>query len=269
MRIPELDGMPRVVYEFDSADQLTGYMYPAMARAFRAGGVQLAAMFAYDMLETSSRNLGWQTHYLNLVYTPRKAMSAIIAAEVMRRLPRMRPYGQYPRNTRFGDFRISHDGDLGELVARDAFLYAGSTRSKPPDPSSLRRIAGYGSSPTVAYGGEGTYFLDKVRPGVWRLEVYPDAVPVRDPFEPPSPDKIVTRAIHRAWPMTLALPDLGDGFTVQPVRAGNPRTERAVGGRIRVTPGVYVLSTAGPVDLGTLPRYLGRLGFAEYHAPPP
>ena len=121
----------------------------------------------------------------------------------------------------------------------------------------------------MAYEGEGIYFLDKVRPGVWRLEVYPDAVPVRDPFEPPSPDKIVTRAIRRAWPMTLDLPDLGDTFTVQPVTAGNPRTERAVGGRFTVTPGVYVLSAAGPVDAATLPAHLGHLGFAEYHAPPP
>jgi hypothetical protein len=226
-------------------------------------------MFSYDMLGTASRNLGWQTHYLNLVYTPRKAMSAIIAAEAMRRLPRMRSYGRYPQNTRFGDFHVSHDGDLGELVARDAFLYAGSTRSRPPDPSALRRVAGYGSSSTVAYHGEGTYFLDKVRPGLWRLEVYPDAVPVRDPFEPPSPDKIVIRAIRRAWPMTLDLPDLGETFTVQPVTAGNSRTERAVGGRIVVTPGVYVLSAAGEADASTLPASLGHLGFAEYHAPPP
>src|SRR6266496_3183661 len=266
---PELAHLPRIVYEFDSPDLRTGTMYPAMARTFRAVGAQFAAMFAYDMLETASRNLGWQTHYLSLVYTPRKAMSAVIAAEAMRRLPRMRSYGSYPENTRFGDFHVSPDSDLGELVARDAFLYAGSTRSAPPDPSALRRIAGYGSSSTVTYQGEGIYFLDKVRPGLWRLEVYPDAVPVRDPFEPPSPDKIVTRAISRAWPMTLALPDLGDSFTVQPVTAGNPRTQQAERGRFTVTPGVYVLSAAGPVDLATLPGYVGHVGFAEYHVPPP
>ena len=265
----EIARLPRIVYEFDSPDLHTGTMYPAMARTFREVGTQFAAMFAYDMLQTASRNLGWQTHYLNLVYTPRKAMSAVIAAEAMRRLPRMRSYGRYPRNTRFGDFRVSHDGNLGELVARDAFLYAGSTRSTPPEPSALRRIAGYGSSPTAAYEGEGIYFLDKVRPGLWRLEVYPDAVPVRDPYEPPSPDKIVTRAIARSWPMRLDLPDLGDSFTVQPVAAGNPGTERAVSGRMSVTPGVYLLSAAGPVDVATLPAYLGYLGFAEYHAPPP
>jgi hypothetical protein len=266
---PELARLPRIVYEFDSPDLRTGTMYPAMARTFRAVGTQFAAMFAYDMLETASRNLGWQTHYLNLVYTPRKAMSAIIAAEATHRLPRLRSYGPYPENTRFGDFHVSADANLGELVARDAFLYAGSTRAAPPDSAALHRIAGYGSSPVVTYDGEGIYFLDKVRPGLWRLEVYPDAVPVRDPFEPPNPDKIVTRAISRAWPMTLALPDLGTAFTLQPITAGNPRTERAVAGRFTVTPGVYVLSAIGPVDVATLPPYMGRVRFAEYHAPPP
>ena len=71
MRMASLAGMPRLVYEFDSADQLTGTMYPAMAREFARHGVSLAAMFAYDMLLTSSRNLGWQTHVLNMVYTPK------------------------------------------------------------------------------------------------------------------------------------------------------------------------------------------------------
>ncbi len=257
----ELARLPRIVYEFDSPDLRTGTMYPAMARTMRSVGAQFAAMFAYDMLGTASRNLGWQTHYLNLVYTPRKAMSTIIAAEAMRRLPRLRSYGPYPGNTHFGDFRVSADSNLGELVARDAFLYAGSTRSRPPDLAALRRIAGYGSSSTVTYEGEGIYFLDKVRPGVWRLEVYPDAVPVRDPFEPPNPEKIVTRAIRRAWPMTLALPDLGASFTVQPITAGNAGPSRAAAGQFTVTPGVYVLSAAGPVDVTTVS--------AEYHAPPP
>jgi hypothetical protein len=276
---PELARMPRIVYEFDSPDLRTGTMYPAMARTMRSVGTQFAAMFAYDMLGTASRNLGWQTHYLSLVYTPRKAMSAIIAAEAMHRLPRMRSYGAYPQNTRFGDFHVSYDDDLGELVARDAFLYAGSTRAMPPDLAALRRIAGYGSSSTVTYDGEGIYFLDKVRAGLWRLEVYPDAVPVRDPFEPPSPGKIVTRAISRAWPMTVALPDLGGAFTVQRVTAGGAGTEprvtadgsaaaQAAAGRFTVTPGVYVLSASGSVDVATLPASLGNIGFAEYHAPP-
>jgi hypothetical protein len=264
---PELARLPRIVYEFDAPDLRNATMYPAMARTFRAVGAQFAAMFSYDMLRTASRNLGWQTHYLNLVYTPRKAMSAIIAAEAMRRLPRMRSYGPYPGNTRFGDVRLFPDRDVAELVAGDAFLHAGSTTSRPPDPAALRRIAGYGSSPLVEYEGAGVYFLDRVRAGLWRLEVYPDAVPVRDPFEPPSPDKIVTRAIHRAWPLTVRLPDLGDSFTLQPLPAGNAEPTRAAEGRVTVSPGVYVLSAAGAVDPATLPAYLGYLKFTEYHAP--
>jgi len=264
----DLARLPRIVYEFDSPDLRTGTMYPAMARTMRSVGAQFAAMFAYDMLGTASRNLGWQTHYLNLVYTPRKAMSAIIAAEAMRRLPRLQSYGSYPQNTHFGDFHVSADSNLGELVSRDAFLYAGSTASRPPDLAALRRIAGYGSSPVVTYDGVGVYFLDKVRPGVWRLEVYPDAVPVRDPFEPPNPEKVVTRAISRSWPMTIVLPDLGASFTAQPITAGNAQAGRATDGKITVTPGVYVLSNAGAVDLATLPARIGQLAFREYHAPP-
>jgi hypothetical protein len=265
---PEIAGLPRIVYEFDSPDLRNATMYPAMVRTLRRVGAQFAAMFAYDMLRTASRNLGWQTHYLNLVYTPRKAMSAVIAAEAMRRLPRMRDFGRYPGNTRFRDFRISAEEDLAELVAGDAFLYAGSTRSAPPEPASLRRVAGYGSSPVVSYQGEGVYFLDRVRDGVWRLEVYPDAVPVRDPFEPPSPGKVVTRAIARSWPMTVRLPELGNSFSVQPIAAGTGRVVTADAGRFQVRPGVYVLSAAGPIDFESLPGRLGNIGFAEYHAPP-
>ena len=265
---PEMAGMPRIVYEFDSPDLRTGTMYPATARTFRSVGTQFAAMFAYDMLGTASRNLGWQTHNLNLVYTPRMAMSAIIAAEAMRRLPRMQSYGSYPENTRFGDFHVDAAENLGELVARDAFLYAGSTSATPPDVAALKRIAGYGSSSAVRYEGEGIYFLDKVRDGLWRLEVYPDAVPVSDPFEPPNVAKVVTRVIHRSWPMVVTLPDLGNAFTVQPVAQGNASVTRASQGRFAVTPGVYVLSAHGRVAATSLPSTVGSLGFNEYHAPP-
>lgn len=268
MHMPELAGRPRIVYEFDSADLQSGDMYPAMVRTMREGGVQLAAMFAYDMLATASRNLGWQTHRLNLVYTPRKAMSAVIAAEVMRRLPSGVRYGPYPGNRTFGPFRVSHEENLSEMVASDAYMNAGATRTAPPNPAALRRVAGYGSSPVVAYEGEGAYFLDRVRAGVWRLELYPDAVDVDDPFETPSRDRIVTRAIHREWPMTISLPDLGPSFSVQAVTAGTTTPSRAVQGRVSLRPGVYVLSARGPVDRSTLPARIANLDFAEFHAPP-
>ena len=267
MRDSTIANLPRIVYEFDTPDLRTGYLYPAMARTFRAVGTQFAAMFAYDMLGTASRNLGWQTHYLNLVYTPRKALSAVIAAEAMKRLPRWKRYRGYPGNTRFGDFRVSYDENLGELAAPDAFLYDGDTRTAPPDPARLTRVAGYGSSPVVAYEGKGAYFLDKLGEGVWRLELYPDAVPVRDPYELPAADKIVTRAIWRAWPMTIRLPELGGGFRYEKIAGGSARGA-ATGATFTATPGVYVLRGPTANPRAPLPATVGRIGLREWHAPP-
>jgi hypothetical protein len=118
----------------------------------------------------------------------------------------------------------------------------------------------------VRYDGAGVYFLEKVRDGVWRLEVYPDAVPVRDPFEQPSPDKVVTRAIHRTWRMHVDVPDLGKTFTVSSL-AGGDASPRANDGSFDVRPGVFVLSADGPVERTSLPPRLGNIAFDEYHAP--
>jgi hypothetical protein len=290
---PELAGRPRIVYEFDQADLLSGYLYPAMARTFRTVGAQFATMFAYDMLRTAPYNLGWQTHYLNLVHTPRKAVSAIIAAEAMRRLPRMQSYGTYPDNLRFGDFRVSYEDDSSELNAANVFMNAGPTRSAARDPKALRRVVGMGSSGVVSYEGSGAYFLDEVRDGVWRLEVYPDQVMVRDPFEQPRPDKVVSRLLYRAWPMSVHLPDLGTRFFVTPIRvprdtvtagptdvafgtpaAGSaatapPSARRAENATFPVEPGVWLLTKGSHIDQTTLPARINRVGFDEYHVNPP
>jgi hypothetical protein len=265
---PEIAGRPRIVYEFDQPDLLTGYMYPAMARTFRSVGAQFAAMFAYDMLQTAPYNLGWQTHFLNLVHTPKKAVSAVIAAEVMRRQPRMRSYGHYPEDQRFGDFRLSYEDDMSELVAADAYMNAGATSTAARNLKTLQRVVGFGSSPIVSYEGSGAYFLDKVRDGVWRLELYPDQILVRDPFEQPRPDKIVSRLLNRSWPMDIHLPDLGEAFHAMPVKlwqgtAGASR--RAEQARFAVEPGVWLLSAAERVDPSSLPARIHRVAFDEYH----
>ncbi len=70
MKKIDLGPRSKFVYEFDAADLTCSYMYPAQVREFREGGVQWAAMFSYDMIATAPWNLGWQTHLLNLIYTP-------------------------------------------------------------------------------------------------------------------------------------------------------------------------------------------------------
>jgi hypothetical protein len=269
---PDLARRPRIVYEFDQADLVSGYLYPAMARTFRSVGTQFATMFAYDMLQTAPYNLGWQTHFLNLVHTPRKAVSAVIAAEAMRRLPRMKSYGRYPDSVTFGDFRVSYEGDMSELNADDAFMNAGATPSSPRNFKALQRIVGFGSSGVVSYEGSGAYFLDKVHDGLWRLEVYPDEVLVRDPFEQPRPDKVVSRLLYRRWPMRLVLPDLGSRFSVTPIKVPNEEGAavlRAENGAFPVQPGVWLLSRSDSVDRSKLPPRINRVGFGEYHVNDP
>ena len=80
-----MKGKSSIVYEFDSTDRADGIQIPAMVREFVRGGCQFIAMFSYDMLQTSSKNLGWETQFTNMVYTPRKAVSSMIAAEIVRR----------------------------------------------------------------------------------------------------------------------------------------------------------------------------------------
>jgi hypothetical protein len=264
---PELAKMSKIVYEFDQPDLSTSYMYPAMARTFRSVGAQFAAIFSYDMLATAAHNLGWQTHYMNMVFTPNKAVSGIIASEIMRTLPRGKSYGNYPQNTVFPPFRISYEEDLSEMITAEKFIYANSTKSKPDNVDQLKQIIGCGSSSIVDYEGKGIYFLDKVSEGVWRLEVHPDAVFRKDPFQMPSPDKIVSRAMARNWNMSLKIQDLGNSFTLKSINGSAKEDQTAQNGEIKIRPGVYILSKEKGIDLTKLPKTIVNLAMNEFVSP--
>ncbi|RYY04861.1 MAG: hypothetical protein EOO53_00630 [Gammaproteobacteria bacterium] len=264
----KISNKPRIVYEFDQGDLNTGYLFPAMARTYRSVGAQFAAVFAYDMLETAPYNLGWQTHFINLVHTPRQAVSAVIAGEAMRRLPRLQQYGNYPENTEFGDFSVDYATDSSLLNAPDAFINAGDTKVAPRKPAELSRLVGFGSSSIINYEGTGAYFLDKVRDGIWRLEVYPDEILVSDPFAQPRLDKIVSRLYFKSWPMTIKLPDLGARFNAEPLTlpAGSSGNKQvAKNSVINAAPGVWLLTKKTDVNSDSLPATINRVGFKEYH----
>lgn len=267
MKMSELKGLPRIVYEFDQPDLLSPTMYPAMIRTFRSVGAQFASIFSYDMLVSAKANLGWQTHFINFVYTPQKAVSAIIAAEAMRKLPLYKDYGSYPYNTTFGDFRVSHDQWLSEYVTDTTFMYAGDTPSTPPSPIKLNKIVGFGSSPVVQYSGQGSYFIDKIKNGIWRLEIYPDAVLTKDPFEKMSPDKIVSRLIFRNHSMQINLPDLGQEFSIVGVNEGNNLKASTFDGKIMVMPGVYTLTKQG-LEINDVPsEEVSGIPYKQYIVP--
>lgn len=242
---PRFKRKARIVYEFDSADIGRSYLYPAMARTFRKAGMQFATQFAYDPLYLAPYNTEYQTHYLNLAYAPQKALSMKVAAEAFRRVPLYQEYGAYPVNTAFAGIRISYAEDLAELVTEQKYFYTNHTSTRPPAPQSLEQIAGYGSSPIIDYPGQGAYFLDRLEPGVWRLEVFPDAIWVRDPFEKPSPKKRVSRIAWNEWPMRIDLPDLGGNFRALGLNDGNQFSGQADGRTLKIRPGAYLLTRSG------------------------
>ncbi len=268
MRAPELAKKAKIVYEFDAADVPGSYIYPAMARAFKSGGAQIAAQFQYDVLPLAPFNINWQTHYLNLVYTPNKAVSFIIAAEAFRRLPRLKTYGRYPESTRFGPFRVSYEEDLSEMVTEREFFYSNDTKTKPTTPEKLERIIGCGSSFVVQYEGTGAYFLEKLSRGVWRLEVYPDAVWVNDPYGRPSVEREVSRIYWRERRMKINLPDLGKDFIVEPLNEGNKFRTKAVNGSFPIRPGVYLLRRQGAKVALEKVQLPVAVGLREFYAPP-
>lgn len=267
MRDASLSRKAKIVYEFDAADIPGSYIYPAMARAFRSGGAQIATQFQYDPLPLAPYNQGWQTHFLNLVCCPQKAVSFLIASEAFHALPRLQDYGPYPDSCRFGAGRVSYEEDLSEWVTEQAFLYSNSTRTVPPKPELLERVVGCGDSPLVQYAGTGAYFLDKLTPGTWRLEVYPDAVWVADPYGPHRLDREVVRLVWRERPLRIQLADLGDEYRVRAWQATSWAT--AMRGKTRVTPGVYLLQRQNVVtDAWRQARLSAHIGLDEFVALP-
>ncbi|WP_461097821.1 glycoside hydrolase 5 family protein [Spirosoma luteolum] len=268
--IPAFRNKARMIYEFDAGDVLQPVMYPAMARSFRTAGFQWATQFAYDPTATAYANPDYQTHYLNLLYTPAKAISLLIAGQVFHTQPRLKDYGAYPASATFAGVRLNPADSLSELNRPDRFYYTNTTTAQPVQPAGLRHLAGVGSSPVARYTGLGAYFLDKLADGIWRLEVLPDAVTLRDPFARPSLGREVTRLVWRDQTLRLGLADLGDAFSLTGMNAGNTARRTASGGQVVLQPGTYLLVRAGLSADGwtaTSPTELGPLG--DFAAPAP
>ena len=266
--IPAFRNKGLMVYEFDAADILQSYMYPAMVRSFREAGMGWATQFAYDPMAIAHVNTEYQTHYLNLAYTPSKAISMLIASRVFHKLPRFKSYGTYPADSVFDVFRVSYKQALSELNDGSEFVYSNTTTTRPTDVTRLTRIAGVGSSPVVTYRGSGAYFLDKLEDGVWRLEVMPDAIHIRDPFEKASPKKEVTVIEWNTNAMQISLPDVGSDFSVKPINSGNEKLPTVVNTEFKITPGTYLISRKGKQP-NTEKYKTGVLGLTEFVAPPP
>ena len=262
--IPEFKNRAKIVYEFDAGDVMTPVMYPAMARSFRTAGFQWATQFAYDPMATAYANTEYQTHYLNLAYTPSKAISMLIASNVFHQYRRLA--GTHHPNA-FGPFKIDYKKGLSEMNSAVAFYYSNNTTSLPVQLKTLKHIAGVGSSPVVGYQGRGAYFLDQIEPGIWRLEVMPDAVQVKDPFEKASPSKAVTVVNWVNAAMQINLPDLGNDFKVTELNKLNSLDFAANGNQFSISPGTYLLSRKGLNSKLNAQTVYGNIRLGEFVAP--
>jgi hypothetical protein len=235
----------RMIYEFDCADTPGAYMYPAFAKVFRHEGVQVAAQFQYDPMCLADVNSNWQTHHLNLVYTPAKALAFAIAAEAFRRLPRGCDYTNAVNEIVFPPFRINAERNLSQMATETDYLYTADPIDPPPAPAKLRRVWGVGKSSVAASTGNGVYFLDKAADGVWRLQLHPNVFTIRDEYSGGTQPKVVV--LPESPTLTVNLPDLGASFRVR-AAADGAVVAQACEGRVTLAPGDYMLENVPAFD---------------------
>lgn len=235
--VPGFAAQPKLIYEYDPADVLDTYLYPAAARTFRKAGFDWVTQFAYDPVDMARFNSEYQTHFLNLAYTPGKAIGMAIAAEVMRNTAPGKDYGKYPADTVFGDFTVSARRNLAMMNDGVKYYHTNSTSVAPRDLRKLARIAAVGTSPVVSTDGTGAYFIDRLDKDTWRLEIMPDIVLTEDPFTRPSLQREVGRIIDAPVALTLSLPGLAEGFSY----SGSRGSGKAEGRRVSLLPGVYLI----------------------------
>ncbi|HBK82340.1 MAG TPA: membrane or secreted protein, partial [Flavobacterium sp.] len=149
----------RIIYEFDPGDTNLSTLYPAMARSFRLSKFQFAAQFAYDAIDLAHNNTEYQTHYLNLAYTPSKAISLKIASQVFQEVNSNDNFGNYPENTKFKNTQLNTATNVAVYNSDSKFFYTNTTEIIPKDISKIKHIAGVGNSNIVKYSGTGAYFL--------------------------------------------------------------------------------------------------------------
>lgn len=257
----------KYVYEFDAADVGKSYIYPAMARSFREAGIQLATHFTYDPTYLASANTEYNTHYMNLAYTPQKALSLMISSEVFHQIPMNKDFGKYPKNLTFDDFKVNYQNDLAEYNAETKFIYTNNTNANPVNEANLNKIAGFGNSNLIKYDGLGAYFLDKIEDGIWRLEVMPDAVWVDNPFGRNSPEKTIAVINWKNHLMKINLQNLGSQFSLEAVNEGNSVSKIVENGSLSITPGTYILNKKGIPKNWTVNDQFGFGKLSDFYAP--
>ena len=228
----------KMVYEFDAADIGKSYMYPVMAHSFKETGMQWATMFCYDPTPLANYNSEYSTHFLNLLYTPQKALGYLISSYLFNHQEISK---KKIDNTSviMNDVLVDYKSDLSLLNTLERFYYTNTNEEIPLDEKKLSHIAGYGNSKLIKFEGRGTYFLDKIKDGLWKLELFPDAVWVKDPFGRNGLYNAVAKLIWKTHKIKIQLPGLNSDFRIY---SADNKSQTAIDNSINLQPGVYFIS---------------------------
>lgn len=255
--VEQFNKKAKMVYEFDAADIGASFMYPAMARSYREAGMQFATMFSYDPSQIAWSNTEYPTHFLNLLYTPSKAISLLIAGKAFHSLKLNKSFGEFPTNNNFDEYTVNASEDLSVMSNDTTFCYSNDTKLIPQNVSGLTHIAGVGNSSIIKYDGTGAYFLDKLENGIWRLEVYPDAVWLKDPFEQTSMSRQVSKLFWNERNMLVNISELGDSFRIKSISNQKWKERTSSARQVKIEPGVYILYSS-EAKKKNLDKYLSK-----------
>ena len=182
----------KCVYEFETMyNNTNSYIHTAMAKLFRALGVQIAASWTH-CFNVYSSHMGC-AHNLNLKTTPKKAAGFIVASRVFRLLPCNFEFNSSNLESDISDqYALSFDHDVSMVCCGDELVYSGNLDWCPIDlPSLPKKIIGYGDSPFVTCNSTGLYFIDVGKDSV-QVELLPQAQFVREAWRWHADGELVT-----------------------------------------------------------------------------
>lgn len=157
---PDFINKAKVVYEFETFFNQSNYLYPIQALFFRSLGVQNATMWTYTPTEVAPYVGG--SHYLNLLTTPAKVASFMIANEIFKSTPLYTEFDLQSINEQIGsNYAISKSRDISIFSDNNKLIYTRDiTNWRPLEINpQVKTIIGRESSPLVSYNGSGLYFI--------------------------------------------------------------------------------------------------------------
>jgi hypothetical protein len=186
LREPGYRGKARIVYEYESWHTQSAHLYPLMAKYFKAQGAQMATMWTYTFSDSAPYFSPERSHFLNLISTPKKAASFVVAGEVFRSEKRLEPLSfKSDVMDSNAHYAASYKSDTSYYSDEDSLYHAGNISASELKSRSPKRIAGYGTSPWLDSERRGMYFLERT-PKLWSLELMPHSTFRKTPIIEPN-----------------------------------------------------------------------------------